>query len=68
MFVYKKFNQDFQCNINLEKDEWTHRKGQEKIDLDVTLWVIQDKNAQYSLPTWDNFSKYLGASASLLQI
>ena len=32
MFVYKKFNQDFQCNVNLEKDEWTYRKEQEKID------------------------------------
>ena len=66
MFVYKKFNQDFQCNINLEKDEWTHRKGQEKIDLDFTLLVIPDKNAQYSLPTY--FSKCFGSSASLLQI
>ena len=32
MFVYKKFNQDFQYNVNLEKDEWTYRKEQEKID------------------------------------
>ena len=53
MFVYKKFNQDFQCNINLEKDEWTHRRVQEKIDLDVTLFIIPDKKCPV-------FNSYLG--------